>query len=89
MVVAQETLDWQETAEWQDTLTQTYAEKSLRSPRKRKGYHKIKSIVALACIVGLTGAIGAETIQLTVVRGAQVRNLEKEISAIKMQNDLL
>ncbi len=89
MVVAQETLDWQETAEWQDTLTQTYAERSLRSPRKRKGYHKIKSIVALACIVGLTGAIGAETIQLTVVKGAQVRNLEKEISAIKMQNDLL
>ena len=46
-------------------------------------------MLLLAFIVGTTGAIGAETIQLTVVQGAQVRAVEKEISTIKAQNDLL
>lgn len=83
MVVAQETIEWQE------PLKQTYAARATRPTKKGKEHHKIKSIMALACIVGLTAAISAETVQLTVVKGAQVRNLEKEISAIKMQNDLL
>jgi len=83
MVVAQETVEWQE------DLTQTYAERKPQPVRKGKGYSKIKSILVLAFIVGLTGAIGAETIHLTIVQGAQVRSLENEISAIKTRNDLL
>lgn len=83
MVVAQETIEWQE------PLTQTHVQRNPRTTKKGKKYHKIKCIMALACVVGLTGAIGAETIQLTVVKGAQVRSLEKEISDIKMKNDLL
>lgn len=89
MVVAQETIEWQEAVEWQETSTQTYSKRNPRSTKKGKEYNKIKSIMALACIVALTGTIAAETIHLTVVKGAQVRNLEKEIAAIKMQNDLL
>lgn len=83
MVVAQETVEWQE------ALTQTRTKRKSQPVRKGKGYSKIKSIMALAVIVGLTGAIGAETIHLTVVKGAQIRSLENEISAIKTRNDLL
>lgn len=83
MVVAQETVEWQESS------PQTYAEKNPQPVRKGKGYSKIKSIIVLAFIVGLTGAIGAETIHLTVVKGAQVRILENEISVIKAKNNLL
>lgn len=82
MVVAQETVEWQE------TFTQTPTKRSPQ-PRRGRGYSKIKSIMVLGLIVGITGAIGAETIHLTVVQGAQVRALENDISAIKTRNDLL
>ena len=83
MVVAQEKIIWQE------PLKQKSGRRNLQSAKKRKRYTKGKSILVLAFIVGLTGAIGAETIHLTVVQGAQVRALEKEVSAIKTQKDLL
>jgi len=83
LVVAQEKIIWQE------PLKQKSGRRNLQSAKKRKRYTKGKSILVLAFIVGLTGAIGAETIHLTVVQGAQVRALEKEVSAIKTQKDLL
>ncbi|HZK83396.1 MAG TPA: septum formation initiator [Desulfosporosinus sp.] len=82
MVVAQEKIEWQE------PLTQKSRQKNSRHT-SRKQYAKVKSIFALAFIVGVTGAIGAATIQLTVVQGAEVRTLEKEISTIKAQRNLL
>ncbi|MDR3543521.1 MAG: septum formation initiator [Desulfosporosinus sp.] len=83
MVVAQEKISWQE------PLTQKSSERNPRPVKRGKRFGKGKSIMALAFIVGLTGAIGAETIQLTVVKGAQIRTLEKDIATIKAQNDLL
>lgn len=83
MVVAQEKIDWQE------SLTQNPVVEVPRATKRRKRYAKGKSILILAFVVGLTSAIGVETIQLTVVKGAQVRSLEKDIAAIKAQNDLL
>ncbi|EGW38344.1 hypothetical protein [Desulfosporosinus sp. OT] len=83
MVVAQEKLMWQE------PLEQKSGERNPRPAKRGKRYAKGKSIILLALIVGVTGAIGAETIQLTVVQGAQVRSLEKEIAEIKTQRDLL
>lgn len=83
MVVAQEKIDWQESS------TQNPITGISRLTKRRRQYAKGKSILVLAFIVGMTGAIGVETIQLTVVKGAQVRSLEKDIAAIKAQNDLL
>jgi len=83
MVVAQEKIEWQE------PLKQKSREKNPRPTKKGKQFAKGKSILVLAFIVGLAGSIGAATIQLTVVQGAQVRTLEKDISTIKAQKNLL
>ena len=83
MVVAQEKI------EWQNPVEKKLSERKPRPVRKGKKFAKAKSIVVLAFIVGLTGSIGAATIQLTVVQGAQVRTLEKEISTIKAHKNLL
>ncbi|MDQ7096169.1 septum formation initiator [Desulfosporosinus sp. PR] len=83
MVVAQEKMIYQEPTDLRSD------ERNQRSVVKRKRHSYGKSIVLLAFIVGLTGTIGVEAIQLTVVKGAQVRALEKEISTLKEQKDLL
>lgn len=83
MVVAQEKIEWQEPVK-----QKSHARES-RPARQGKRFAKAKSIFALALIVGVTGSIGAATIQLTVVQGAEVRNLEKEIATIKAQNNSL
>jgi cell division protein FtsB len=83
LVVAQDKI------ERQQPLKQKSKERRPQTTRKGKKFAKGKSILVLASIVGMTGAIGAETIQLTVVQGAQVRAAEKEISTLKAQNDLL
>lgn len=83
MVVAQEKIERQE------PLTKESRERNSRRVRTRKQFAKVKSIFTLALIVGVAGAIGAATIQLTVVQGAEVRTLQKEIIAIKAQKNLL
>jgi len=83
MVVAQEKIEWQE------PIKQNARVINPRPMRRSKKFVKAKSIIVLAFIVGLTGSIGAATIQLTVVQGAEVRTLEKEIFTIKVQKDLL
>ncbi|KGP75723.1 septum formation initiator [Desulfosporosinus sp. Tol-M] len=83
MVVAQEKIEWQE------PLKRKSRERNPRPAKKSSRFSKGKSILGLALIVGLTASIGAATIQLTVVQGAEVRNLEKEISTIKVRKNLL
>lgn len=83
MVVAQEMIEWQE------PLQQKTSVKNPRPAKKGAQFAKGKSILLLALIVGLTGSIAAATIQLTVVQGAEMRNLEKEISTIKVRKNLL
>lgn len=83
MVVAQEIIEWQQPS------SPKAVRKNPRPTRNKKRFAKGKAILVLACIVGFAGIVGVETIQLTVVQGDKVRSLEKEISTIEAQNDLL
>ncbi|MDA8228650.1 MAG: septum formation initiator [Desulfitobacterium hafniense] len=83
MVVAQEKLEWQQPLKHVSTTPKK------ANPIKKRNRSHWKSIMALGLTVAVAGVIGAETINLTVVKGAEIRALEKEITAIKSQNDVL
>ncbi|MHB8124322.1 MAG: septum formation initiator [Desulfitobacteriaceae bacterium] len=79
MVLAQEKIEWQ-----QPTTRRK------RNPAKRVNRHaRWKSIIILILTVVVAGSIGVETLNLTVVKGAEVHDLEKQIAEIKAYNDLL
>ncbi|WP_088187689.1 septum formation initiator [Desulfosporosinus sp. FKA] len=84
MVVAQEKMMYQEPI---DLRSDGQSQRIIKK-RKRSSHHG-RSILMLAFVVGLTGAVGVETIQLTVVKGAQIRALQTDISSLKEQKDLL
>ena len=82
MVLAQEKIEWQQP-------TETVSRRK-RNPVERVNKHaQWKSIIMLVLTVAVAGSIGVETLNLTVVKGAQVRDLEKKIAVIKANNDLL
>lgn len=83
MVVAQEKMEWQQAAE--------YAPQVRRSPyhQKPKRYGYKKSILVLVLFTGIAVLIVGQTINLMVVKGAEIRNLEKEIAALEANNALL
>lgn len=56
------------------------------SPANQKG---IRSFVIMLVIIAIFGVIGAKTIHITVVKGAEIRALEKELTALNMENGLL
>jgi cell division protein FtsL len=83
LVVAQKKIEWQE------PIKQKSHARNPLPVRKSVQFAKRISILILAFVVGLTASIGAATIQLTVVQGSEIRNLEKEISTIKARKNLL
>lgn len=83
MVVTQEKIEWQEPVK-----SVSQREKSQPNRRKRRTKYSKKMLI-LGLIVLATGSIGVETINLTVVKGAEIRTLEKNISDLKAKNDLL
>ncbi|MHB1652116.1 MAG: septum formation initiator [Desulfitobacteriaceae bacterium] len=82
MVVAQEKL------EQQFPQISRRVRKIRSHSNTRVGLHR-KSLLALVLVVAVAAGICAETIQLTVAKGAQIRILERDISGLKAQNDLL
>jgi cell division protein FtsL len=61
-----------------------------RKPAHRNNRQaRLRSLLILVVIVAVTGAIGVETLNLTVVKAAEVHALEKNITALKANNDLL
>lgn len=82
MVVAQEKIEWQQPLE-----------KSPRQSRKpvqrKKPRSHWKSVLVLGLTVTIAAALAVETINLTVVKGAQIRAAQKEITALEANNNLL
>ncbi len=88
LVVAQEKLDYlQESPEHVSTNTQRVRKD--RAQKKERDRSRRKSLLTLILIVGVAAGVCAETIQLTVAKGAQIRSLEKDISGLKAHNDML
>lgn len=82
MVVAQEKIEWQQPL---DELP-----RQRRKPVQRiKPRSHWKTILVLGLTVSVAAALAAETINLTVVKGAQIRTMQKEIVALKADNNLL
>lgn len=82
MIVAQEKLEWQQPL---DELP--------RSPqkmiRRKKAHSRWKSILALGLTFSMAAVLAVQTINITVVKGAQIRAMEKEITELEANNNLL
>jgi len=74
--------------EWQQPLDELPRPKKQAISRKSKPSHW-KSVLVLGLTVSVAAALAVETINLTVVKGAQIRVVEKEITSLKSNNDLL
>lgn len=82
MVLAQEKIEWQQP-------TKTVPRRKKNPVKRVNRQARWKSIIMLVLTVAVAGSIGVETLNLTVVKGAEVRDLEKKIAVIKANNDLL
>jgi cell division protein FtsL len=57
--------------------------------KRRTQAARIQGLIMMLCIIGLFGLIGAMTVHTNVVKGAEVRTLEKELQDLNVENDLL
>lgn len=82
MVVAQEKIEWQQPLE-------SSPRQNRKPVQRKKPRSHWKSVLVLGLTVTIAAAMAAETINLTVVKGAQVRAMQKDITALKANNNLL
>ena len=82
MVVAQEKVQWHEAP--------THVTRTVKRSKPKTRYRwAARGIILFVLVVGSASTIAVMTIDLTVVKGAEVRVLEKNIDDLKAQNDLL
>ncbi|NLL51948.1 MAG: septum formation initiator [Peptococcaceae bacterium] len=100
MIMAQRKLDYNEplTYENQDYAYPYQDEYDLvtyrRKPEQvrnvsRRNKLKFQSLAVMLIVIGLFGFIGAKTVHTTIVKGAEIRSLEKDLQILKAENDML
>lgn len=82
MVLAQEKIEWQQP-------TEEKPRQSKKHIHRKKPRSHWKSVLVLGLAVTVAAAFAAETINLTVVKGAQIRAIQKEITTLEANNNLL
>lgn len=50
---------------------------------------KFQALVVMLVFIGVFGLIGAKTVEITIVKAAELNSLEKEIQTLSLENDLL
>jgi hypothetical protein len=78
----------QEKVEWQQPLEEKPRQSRKPIQRKKPRSHW-KSVLVLGLTVTIAAALATETINMTVVKGAQIRAMQKDITALKANNNLL
>jgi hypothetical protein len=74
--------------EWQQPLNELPRSKK-RPVRRKKAHSHWKSVLVLGLTFTMAAGLAVETINLTVVEGARIRAMEKEITSLEAGNNLL
>lgn len=95
MLMAQRKLQYEEPFAYQyEEPLETGMPKARKNPAPSKRTSQLqklrfRSLVLMLVVIGIFGLIGAKTVHTTVVKGAEIRALEKELQALNIENDLL
>lgn len=92
MVMAQRKLQYDEQEHYQNEQMRKPYTNRKKSPSKKAHQaqkYGIQNMVLVLFVIAIFGLIGAKTVYTTVVKGAEVRGLEKQIQNLSIESDLL
>jgi cell division protein FtsL len=95
MLMAQRKIQYEEPYVYEDENNsgagRPRARKTAAPSKKISKVQKLRfqSLLIMLVVIGIFGLIGAKTVHTTIVKGAEVNSLEKEIQALRIENDLL
>ncbi|HHV64765.1 MAG TPA: septum formation initiator [Peptococcaceae bacterium] len=93
MLVAQKKLDYEEPYYYDEEPIEAGLPKRKKTAPAKRALQaesvKLKSMAMTLAIIAMFGLIGAKTVHITVVKGAELKALEKEIQALEIENNLL
>lgn len=93
MLMAQRKYQYDEPSTFQYAETNyTTVEKRKAAPSKRAAQTqkvRVQSLAMMLVVIAIFGLIGAKTVHTNIVKGAEVRALEKEIQALSAESNLL
>jgi len=92
MLMAQRKLNYNEP--FVDLYTEKLVGEPRRKPAKSKKVSqatkvKVQSLAVMLVVILMFGVIGAKTVHTNVVKGAEIRNLERDLQVLGAENDML